>query len=133
LKTVIVNQKSFEVENVWTHGDHLIFKFKGVDSISDAERLAGADVSIPLEQRAEIPEGEYYQSDLIGCQVVDAEGRLLGAVTGWQETGGPPLVEATTPDGRELLIPFAKAIFTRIDIAQKRIEVALPDGLSTLN
>ena len=65
--------------------------------------------------------------------MVDAEGRLIGTVTGWQETGGPPLVEATTPDGKELLIPFVKAIFTRIDVAQKRIEVALPDGLITLN
>jgi 16S rRNA processing protein RimM len=133
VKTVIVNQKSFDVENVWMHGDQVIFKFKGVDTISDAERLAGADVEIPLDQRAEIPDGEYYQSDLVGCQVVDPQGRLLGMVTGWQETGGPPLVETTTPDGKELLIPFAKAIFTRIDIERKRIEVALPEGLTTLN
>ena len=35
------------------HGDHLILKFKGVDTISDAERLAGADVAIPIEQRAD--------------------------------------------------------------------------------
>jgi 16S rRNA processing protein RimM len=133
VKTVIVNQKSFDVENVWMHGDQVIFKFKGVDTISDAERLAGADVEIPLEQRAEIPEGEYYQSDLVGCEVVDEQGRLVGRVTGWQETGGPPLVETTRPDGKELLIPFAKAIFTRIDIERKRIEVALPEGLTTLN
>lgn len=133
MKTVIVNQKSFDVENVWMHGDQVIFKFKGVDTISDAERLAGADVEIPLEQRAEIPEGEYYQSDLVGCEVVDEQGRLVGRVTGWQETGGPPLVETTRPDGKELLIPFAKAIFTRIDIERKRIEVALPEGLTTLN
>ena len=44
-----------EVERTWMHGDHLIFKFKGVDTISDAERLAGADVSIPIEQRAAVP------------------------------------------------------------------------------
>jgi 16S rRNA processing protein RimM len=133
LKTVIVNQKSYDVENVWMHGDQLILKFKGVDTISDAERLAGADVEIPFEQRAEAQDGEYYQTDLIGCQVVDSQGRLIGTVTGWLETGGPPLVETTTPDGKELLIPFAKAIFNRIDIVQKRIEVVLPDGLMTLN
>lgn len=115
------------------HGDQLIFKFKGVDTISDAERLAGSDVSIPLEERAGIADGEYYQSDLIGCQVVDPQGLLIGTVTGWQETGGPLLVEATTPDGKELLIPFAKSIFTRIDVGAKRIEVNLPDGLRTLN
>ncbi len=114
------------------HGDRLIFKFKGVDTMSDAERLAGADVLIPMEARAEIAEGEYYQSDLVGCQVFDGV-RLLGIVDGWQESGGPLLVEVKTPQGKELLIPFAKAIFTKIDMQQRRIEVALPDGLLDLN
>jgi len=47
-----------EVENTWMHGDRVIFKFKGIDSISAAEALAGADVCIPMEQRAAAPEGQ---------------------------------------------------------------------------
>jgi len=122
-----------DVELIWMHGDHLIFKFKGVDSISDAERLRGAEVSIPIEERAEIPEGEYYQSDLVGCEVINADGRLLGVIEGWQETAGTALVEVKRPDGKELLVPFAKSIFTRIDLDQKRVEVNLPEGLEDLN
>ncbi len=114
------------------HGDHLIFKFKGVDTISDAERLAGADVAIPMEARAQVAEGEYYQSDLVGCEVFEGV-RLLGTVVGCQETGGPVLVEVKTAQGKELLIPFAKAIFTKIDLEQRRIDVKLPDGLLDLN
>ena len=57
LKSVFVNQAPMEVERTWMHGDQLIFKFKGVDTISDAERLAGAEVSIPIEQRAAAPGG----------------------------------------------------------------------------
>lgn len=114
------------------HGDRLIFKFKGVDTISDAERLAGADVAIPMEARAQAGEGEYYQSDLVGCEVFEGV-RFLGTVEGWQETGGPLLVEVKTQDGKELLIPFAKAIFTKIDLERRRIEVVLPDGLLDLN
>ena len=121
-----------EVERTWIHGDHLIFKFIGVDTISDAERLAGADVLIPMEARAEVGEGEYYQSDLVGCQVFEGV-RFLGTVAGWQETGGPLLVEVTTAQEKELLIPFAKAIFTKIDLEQRRIDVKLPDGLLDLN
>jgi 16S rRNA processing protein RimM len=122
-----------EVERTWMHGDRLIFKFKGVDTISDAERLAGADVQIPAEQRAEIPEGEYFQSDLVDCQVVDANGRLLGAVESWQETGAAPLLVVRTPERKELLIPFAKSIVTQIDLDKKRLEVNLPEGLEDLN
>jgi len=121
-----------EVERTWTHGDHLIFKFKGVDTISDAERLAGADVSIPMEARAQVADGEYYQSDLVGCEVFDGV-LFLGTVAGWQETGGPILVEVQTAQGKELLIPFAKAIFTKIDLERRRIDVVLPDGLLDLN
>ena len=122
-----------EVEHFWTHGDRAIFKFKGIDTISDAQRLAGADVSIPLAERPATPEGEYYQSDLVGCQVSDQSGRLLGTVQGWQETGGVPLLEIRTQTGKELLIPFAKSMLVDINLERKRIEVNLPAGLDELN
>jgi 16S rRNA processing protein RimM len=133
VKDVLVNQVPMEVERTWMHGAHIIFKFRGVDTISDAELLAGADVSIPIEQRAPVPEGEYYQSDLLGCEVFDATGRRLGTVEAWQETAGTPLLEVRTPDNKEMLIPFAKSICTKIDSEQRRIEVTLPEGLEDLN
>ena len=118
-----------EVERTWMHGDHLIFKFQGVDTISDAEKLAGAEVSIPFEQRATLSEDEVYQSDLVGCEVFDAAGRSLGVVSDFQETGGTPLLQV----GNDLLIPFAKEICTKVDLENKRITVNLPDGLLDLN
>jgi 16S rRNA processing protein RimM len=129
LKSVFVNQIPMEVENTWMHGDRLIFKFQGVDTISDAEKLAGAEVSVPFEQRAELTDDEVYQSDLIGCEVFDAAGRSLGVVTEFEETGGAPLLHV----GTNLLIPFAKSICLTIDPANKRIVVNLPDGLLDLN
>jgi 16S rRNA processing protein RimM len=104
-------------------------KFKGIDTISDAEKLAGADVAIPFEQRAALAGDEVYQSDLIGCEVFDTTGRSLGLVTDFEETGGTPLLHI----GPELLIPFAKSMCTTIDPAHKRIVVHLPDGLLDLN
>ena len=61
--------------------------------------------------RAELPEGEYFQADLIGCMVVERSGRDGWAtVDGWQEYGGPPLMEVRA-NGREVLIPFVKGIY----------------------
>jgi 16S rRNA processing protein RimM len=127
--SVFVNEVPMEVENTWMHGDHLILKFKGVDTISDAEKLAGADVAIPFEQRAALAEQEFYQSDLIGCEVVDVSGRVLGTVDDLQETGGTPLLRI----GENLLIPFAKSICTKIDLDRRQITVNPPDGLLDLN
>ena len=129
----MVGQVPMQLERAWMHGEHVIFKFKGVDSISDAERLAGADVSIAIEQRPATEEGEYYRSDLVGCEVFDQRARLLGTIADWQDTGATPLIEVRTPAGKELLIPFAKSMFAKIDLERRRVEVTLPEGLEDLN
>lgn len=120
----------YTVERVWDHDGTLIFKFAGVDSINDAEKLKGAEVRVPFEERVPLDEGEYFQSDLVGCEVRDlASNRLIGRVTGWEEYGGPALLEVD--DGR-LLVPFVKAICPEVDLAARVIRVQLPEGLEDL-
>jgi len=131
-RRVFVNGKPYDIENVWRHGDRVVFKFAGIDSINDAETLAGADVSIPREERAPLPEGEYYQTDLVGCSVTTRDGADVGTVEGWQEFGGPPLLVVRSPAGKEILIPFARSICVEMDVPGRRIVVALPEGLLDL-
>jgi 16S rRNA processing protein RimM len=125
----------FEVESVWVHRERLILKFRGVDSISDAERLEGAEVRIPLRDRPEPPPGEYYHSDLIGCRIIELKtGAVLGEVTGFEETGNAGLLKvAPRESGGEILVPFALSICVEIDVKAKRIVVDLPEGLKELN
>ncbi|MBZ5579155.1 MAG: ribosome maturation factor RimM [Acidobacteriia bacterium] len=119
-----------EVESTWFHNGTLIFKFRGIDSISAAELLNGAEVRIPMSERAPLEPGEFYQEDLVGCEVVDRRtGALLGRVLGWQDSGGPGLLVV---EGG-LLIPFARTICVEINPAAKRIGVELPEGLKDLN
>ena len=121
------------VESTWFHGDTLIFKFQGVDSISDAELLSGAEVRIPATQRISLDEGEYFQDDLIGCNVIDRRtGESLGQVTAWDDGGGSGLLVIGRGDDA-LLIPFSRAICVEIDPAARRIAVELPEGLKDLN
>jgi 16S rRNA processing protein RimM len=115
------------VEQVWYHGDRLIFKFVGIDSISEAEEWAGADILVAERDRALPDEGEYSHGDLIGCEVIG-----VGVVKGIEDSGGPVLLNVETPDGREVLIPFARAICREIDVAAKTIRVELPEGLLDL-
>ncbi len=124
----------YRVEDAWPHKGRVVLKLAGMDSISEAERWRGAEVCVPLASRPPLPDGEYYQSDLVGCEVYDrCAGRLLGRVVGWQEFGGPPLVRVEDAEGGELLIPFAGSIFTEIDPPGRRIVVDLPKGLRDLN
>jgi 16S rRNA processing protein RimM len=122
--------RRYEVESTWFHNGTLIFKFRGVDTISDAEPLAGAEVRVPMNERAPLEPGEFFQSDLVGCEVLDRRtGESLGRVSGWEDSGGPGLLVV---EG-SLLIPFARAICVEIDLEARRIAVELPEGLKELN
>jgi 16S rRNA processing protein RimM len=117
----------YVVERVWDHAGTLIFKFAGVDSMNDAELLRGAEVRIPPDERVALHPGEFFQSDLVGCEVLDHQSkRVIGRVTGWEEYGGPSLLQV---DGGRILIPFVKAICVDIRPADRVIETMLPEGL----
>jgi 16S rRNA processing protein RimM len=128
-----------------------VFHFEGVDSINDAEKLRGLEVQIPFEQRAEVPSGSFFVTDLIGCSVFEIAAKaspvssspcslaqapaLLGKVRDVYFPGegqaGTPLLAVDTSHG-ELLVPLAQDICTMIEVAAGRIEVRLPEGLRDL-
>jgi len=120
------------IQETWPHKNRLIFKFEGIDTIEQAERLAGWQVQIPAGQRPQAAPGRYYVADLVGCRVVDARtGRLVGEVEGWMETGAVPLLRVAGAGG-EVLIPFAASICVTVDTAERVIRVELPEGLEEL-
>ena len=143
------------LKSCWLNQNHrsqIVFHFEGVNSISEAEKLRGFEVLLPLEQRVILSAGQYFVSDLIGCSVFETLSSLpvlesppcslgeapalLGTVRDVQFPGdempGTPLLEVDTSKG-ELLIPLAEDICTKIDPAGRRIDVVLPEGLNGLN
>lgn len=126
-------REKVHIRQAWRHKDRLILKFDGIDTIDQAERLAGWQVQIEASQRPQAPAGRYYVTDLIGCRVLDARsGRLMGEVAGVVETGAAPLLEVRSGT-REILIPFVSFICREIDAANGVIRVELPEGLEELN
>jgi len=136
------SQRSVAIRSCWlsqSRGGQAIFHFEGSDSISDAEKLAGLEIRIPFSERTPLPAGSYYVTDLIGCEVRE-RGRendaALGVVRDVQFTGedvaGTPLL-AVDSAGGEVLIPLAKEICVNVDVAERRIDVILPEGLLDLN
>jgi 16S rRNA processing protein RimM len=120
-----------EIDEVWRHNDNWILKFAGVDSIAAAERFRGADLWIPENERGALPDGDFFESDLVGCTVVDnATGRPLGQVEGFEHYGGPPLM-ALTVDARPVLVPFVNSL-CQVDLAARTIRVDVPEGLLDL-
>jgi len=115
------------VEETWRHDGRPVFKFEGVDSISDAEKWEGAEMSVRASEVEPPEEGAYSYADLVGCKVLG--GAEVGVVIEVEAYGGAPLLKVEAADGREILIPFARSICKVIDVASKTIRVELPEGL----
>ena len=123
--------RDVELAEVWQHKGDWVLKFAGIDTMDAADEFRGADLWVPVSERAALPDGDFYQSDLTGCQVVDrSNGRAIGVVEGWQQYGGPPLMEVKV-DGREVLIPFVSSE-CQIDLGAKVIRMDLLDGILDL-
>jgi 16S rRNA processing protein RimM len=120
-------RQAVKVEEVWRHDGRPVFKFVGIDSISDAEKWEGAELLVPASEVEPPEEGAYSYAELVGCRVVGD--REVGVVMEVEEYGGAPLLKVEAGDGREVLIPFARSICTEIDVASKTIRVELPEGL----
>lgn len=147
--------RAIGLQNFWVdrnHPEHGIFHFEGCSSIDAAEKFRGFEVLIPIVDRVKLPVGKYFVSDLIGCSVfenpvtqtklsspacaMEEAPRMVGTVQDvyfpGEGTAGTPLLQVQTAAG-ELLVPLAEDICRRIDVAARRIDVTLPEGLSDLN
>ena len=122
-----------EVEAAWPHKGRMVLKFRGCDSISDAEQLAGCELQVPLEERAPLPSGAAYVSDLVGCSVMDVNRNVtVGTIDEVRfGAGDAPLLVVRAAE-REFLIPFAAEYVRRMDLEERRLEMALPEGLLDL-
>jgi 16S rRNA processing protein RimM len=148
--------RSVRIRSCRIHLGQAVLLFEGIESINDAERLRGLELQVPLAERTPVKAGRYYISDLIGCTVWEeneadpAAAAPLGNVRDVQRIDPTAhayssdttadltstieswVLSVTTPEG-ELLVPLASEICRKIDIAARRIEVRLPEGLRGLN
>lgn len=114
------------------HRGRPVIALEGVDTMDDADALAGADLKMAASDRSPLPQGTYYRHDLVGCEVLDTEGRLIGEVAAVEGPIDGSRLVINAPHG-EVLIPLAADICVEIDPGAKRIRVAAPEGLIELN
>jgi 16S rRNA processing protein RimM len=97
-------------------------KLEGCEDRNAAERLRGAEVAIPREALGEAEEGTLYRVDLLGLEVVDESGAVLGKVESFFETGDTSVM--VVRGARERLIPFVDEYVKAVDREARRITVA---------
>ncbi len=126
-------RRDVQIEVLWPHKGLLVLKFAGVDSISDAEALIGAELQVPRAERAQLEEGWSYISDLVGCVVSDQD-REIGQISDVQfGAGEAPLLIVAGVDGKTYDLPFAEAYVEGVDLGGKTVRMRLPEGMLEIN
>jgi 16S rRNA processing protein RimM len=124
-------RQELTLEEHWFHKGQVVLKFKGVDSINDAETLVRCEIQIPRRERAELEADTFYSGDLAGCEVLDG-GRRVGVIQEVQFGAGEAPLLVIKGD-KEYLVPFVAEYIEKIALEQKRVEMKLPEGMLELD
>jgi 16S rRNA processing protein RimM len=112
------------------HSSVLLVRFEEIPDRNAAEAARGIvlHASVPVDASPEDPD-EFYDHQLIGITAYDVSGTVLGEVTGLVHGGAQDLLAIRTPDGRDTLVPFVKALVPEVDVAGRRVVIADRPGL----
>jgi len=125
-------RRELRIQELWPHKGHLVLKFEGIDSISEAEPLIGCELQVPASERSKLEPGWVYVSDLVGCVVFDGD-REIGVVQDVQFGAGEAPLLIVKAEADQYEIPYAEAYLKSTDIGHKKIVMTLPEGMLELN
>jgi 16S rRNA processing protein RimM len=124
--------QALTITTVRFHQGRPVIGLRGVDDMDDALLYAGAELRVPIEWLAPLPDGMFYRHDLIGCRVVTRSGDPVGIVSDVEGTPGGSRLVLDSDDG-EVLVPLAADICVAIDVPGRQIIVNPPEGLLEVN
>jgi 16S rRNA processing protein RimM len=110
-----------ELEDYEVHAKGVVAKLKGIDDRTAAQMLKGRDVGVPREALGEAGKGEIYWVDLVGYEVVNLEGVVLGKLEGRLDTVGNDVM--MVKGEKDYLIPFVEAYVKEVSPASRTITV----------
>ena len=117
-----IGGKEYPVEQVKEHSGTLLAKLTGVESPEAARRLKGSTVYVRREAMPAPEAGHYYLADLVGLEVVNEQGVVLGKVKRWMFNGAQDVMEVAG-DGRARLLPWIPEVVKKVDLENERVEV----------
>jgi len=132
-RTVVVQSEAggetvYEIAWSRAQGRSTLLGLKGVANRSQAEALIGCDLFLDKTTLPKLEEGIYYWADLIGLEVHSIAGDCLGRIASIIQTGSNDVYVVKLKD-RELLLPALRSVVQSVDLAARRMVVAVPEGL----
>lgn len=117
---------TIHVKNAIKNG--YVASVEGVNDCNQAEELRNTELFIEENSLAKPDDDEFYQKDLIGCDVFEND-KKIGKVTAIDNFGAGDLLDIRPLSGQSFYLPFKDEFVGEVNIQQKRIEVHIPEGL----
>lgn len=128
LKTVFLEDDSkMELESVKFSNKFIIAKFKNINSRNDIEIFNGKLLMLNRSDIPSLPEGEYYNFDIIGLEVIDDKGSKLGKITEVLKTGSNDVY--VVEGKKQILVPALKKVVKEINLTDGFMKVELLEEL----
>lgn len=109
------------------HKGMVLLTFKGKDNINLVEKYKQSDV-FAFKEYEYLEDGEYYYSDIIGCEVIDEFHGNIGRITSILETQAHDILLIETKYG-EVKIPYVDAFVMKEDIENKTFYIKMIKGM----
>ena len=122
--------RTVQVRNAKYHSGDVTATLVEVTDREAAEALKGATVQVSRSDFPELPEDEYYWTDLIGLDTVNLQGEALGKVSDMMHNGAQSILRITpvpdpnaAPDAKapERLVPFVDQYVKTVDLQTRLI------------
>ncbi|MHA7876459.1 ribosome maturation factor RimM [Roseivivax sp.] len=122
--------RSFELQITRPVKQGFAARLSGVRSKEDADALKGARLYVPRDRLPQLPDDEFYHADLIGLEVYDTGGVVLGRIKAVLNHGATDLLEVGRPGGSQTaLLPFTREAVPTVDLTAGRIIADPPEGI----
>jgi 16S rRNA processing protein RimM len=121
--------RALTIEGARPHRGRLLVKLRGIPDRDSAEDLVGSLLVVPESMSPQLPEGSWWDHQIVGCEVVTESGRSLGAVREVIHTPANDVWSAVAGDA-ETLVPALRDVVVSVDVAARRIVVRDIPGLT---
>ena len=122
------NGQPLEIQNSRPHKQHLLVKFANIDSIGEAKKLIGQELTITRSELRSLPQDQYYTFQLIGLDVLTTEGKYVGQITDIMATASNDVYIVKGERG-EVLLPAIDDVVKSVDLEKGEMVIEAIKGL----
>jgi len=126
------DRRDCSIISVQRQNQMVIIRCREMEQLEELAPFVGGTLQIPDEEAIELPEGSYFQHDLVGMSVTLENGERIGEIKEIWNAGKNDLL-VIRGKNREILVPVVESMIVKVDMKNRKITIRPVEGLLDLN